>query len=84
MGAFDRRELIQATSARLAEGSTAPAPGRRTDRGERCGHRHPTELSPVLLAGAVRGMEFFLVALTGFLIHTFQLAEKLPRRKIPF
>jgi hypothetical protein len=34
--------------------------------------------SPVLLVGAVRGMEFILVALTGFLVHAFYLSDNIP------
>jgi hypothetical protein len=80
MGAFDTRELIQAASASLAEGSTAPKSSRRAvptaesvaDIGIRPSY------SPVLLVGAVRGMEFILVALTGFLVHAFYLSDKIP------
>ena len=81
MGAFDTRELLQAASASLAEGPAGPAPGRRRAvpiaEGVAEISMQPS-YSPVLLVGMVRGVEFILVTLTGFLVHAFYLASKVP------
>src|SRR4051812_47160515 len=81
MGAFDTRELLQAASASLAEGPAGPAPGRRRAvpiAGGVAEISMQPSYSPVLLVGMVRGVEFVLVTLTGFLVHAFYLASKVP------
>jgi hypothetical protein len=81
MSGFDIREFIQAASAAAVESGTARAPHRKartpTAEGVADVDMRPS-YSPVVLEGAVRLIEFLIVAGLGVLVHRVYLAEIVP------
>ena len=81
MSGFDVREFIQAASAAALDGRSAHAPRRRqrapTAEGVADIEMRPS-YSPVVLEGAVRLIEFLIVAGLGVTVHEVYLAGVVP------
>jgi Undecaprenyl-phosphate glucose phosphotransferase len=80
MSGFDIRAFLEAASAAAPAASAAePRRAPRAPTAEGVVDVKPRQsYSPVVLTGAVRILEFGLVAASGFLIHDAYLAERLP------
>ncbi len=76
---IDIRDLMAAASTMTADGRVAPRPERRmpTPTAEGVvGTPAAKRLSPVVLTGAVRIVEFVLAALSGLVVYEIYLAER--------
>jgi Undecaprenyl-phosphate glucose phosphotransferase len=82
MSGFDFREFLQAASTAVADGSkrsvATPRPARAPTAEGIAEVSIQPSYSPVVLAGAVRLIEFILIAGAGLLIHRLYLSDEIP------